>query len=103
MMSPIAYSGLSESNAKARPNISSGPTTQFWTSQSASTFVFRKTSVSRSQRTFASGGYIMRMSPAAIGIDAVPTESRVMAAVTEGATRPNATPSSMARIIQSVR
>ena len=47
--------------------------TQFCTSDSASTFVLRKTSPSSSYFTFASGGYIIRIRPTAIGIDVVPT------------------------------
>jgi len=78
MMSPMAYSGLSARRVRARPNIRSGPIIQFWTSDRARTRVFLKTSGSSSYFTFASGGYIMRMSPTAIGIEVVPTERRVM-------------------------
>ena len=31
---PVMYSGLSERNTTASPNISTGPITQFWTSDS---------------------------------------------------------------------
>jgi hypothetical protein len=42
-MSPSMYSGLSRRKMDASPNISSGPTTQFCTSESASTRLLRKT------------------------------------------------------------
>ena len=84
MIRPMAYSGRSARNARASPNISSGPITQFWTSDNASTRVLRKTSPSSSYFTLASGGYIIRISPTAIGIDVVPTDSRVMPRATDG-------------------
>ncbi len=37
------YSGLSRRNTTASTNISSGPITQFWTSESVSTRLLRKT------------------------------------------------------------
>ena len=84
MMRPMAYSGLSERKARARPNIKSGPMTQFWTSERARTRVLRNTSGSSSYFTLANGGYIIRMSPTAMGIEVVPTESRVMPRATSG-------------------
>ena len=83
--------------------MSSGPTTQLSRSDSASTLIFRNTSPSRSYRTFASGGYIIRISPAAIGIEVVPTDRWVMVAGTAGAKRPSATPPAIAEKIHSVR
>ena len=68
----------------ARANIRTGPTIQFWTTERPSTFVFRNTFRSSSYFTFASGGYIMRMSPTAIGIEVVPTERPVIRAGTAG-------------------
>ena len=47
--------------------------TQFCTSDSPSTFQLRKTSPISSYRTFASGGYIIRIRPMAIGMLVVPT------------------------------
>ena len=57
----------------ARTNIRIGPTTQFWTSDRPTTFRSRKTSPISSYLTFAKGGYIIRMSPMAIGMFVVPT------------------------------
>ena len=61
----------------ARTNINTGPTTQFWTSESASTRLLRKTSGSSSYRTFVNGGYIMTMRPMAMGMEVVPTLKRL--------------------------
>ena len=43
MIRPTMYSGLSARKAIASRNIRIGPTTQFWTSDSPSTFQSRKT------------------------------------------------------------
>ncbi len=77
-------SGRPARKTAARRNISTGPTTQFWTTERPSTFLSRKTSPSSSYRTFASGGYIIKISPMAMGIDVVPTENPVIAAGTAG-------------------
>ena len=61
-----------------------GPTIQFWTRESPRTFPFRKTRGSSSYRTFARGGYIIRMSPIAIGIEVVPTDIRSSIGTTPG-------------------
>ncbi len=42
-MSPTMYSGWSRRKSTARPNIRTGPMTQFWSSESPSTLVLRKT------------------------------------------------------------
>jgi len=42
-MSPTMYSWRPERNVTARANISTGPMTQFWTSDRASTLPLRKT------------------------------------------------------------
>ena len=97
------YSGLSRRNSTASANIRIGPTTQFWTSDSASTLPLRKTRGISSYRTFASGGYIIRMSPIAIGSEVVPTLSRFRAGTTPGTSQPSATPGAIARKIQTVR
>jgi hypothetical protein len=55
-------------------NISIGPMIQFWTSESAITFTLRKTLPISSYLTRARGGYIITMSPMAIGIDVVPQD-----------------------------
>ena len=47
--------------------------TQFCTSDSPSTFQLRNTSPSSSYFTLASGGYIIRISPMAMGMLVVPT------------------------------
>ena len=68
----------------ARTNIRIGPMTQFCTSDSPSTFQLRKTSPSSSYFTLASGGYIIRIRPMAMGILVVPTWKRLMNASTPG-------------------
>ena len=47
-MSPTISSGWSRRKSTASPNMSSGPITQFWTSDRPSTFQSRKTSPSSS-------------------------------------------------------
>ena len=51
---------------------------QFWTSDRARTRVFLKTSPNSSYFTLASGGYIIRMRPAAMGMFVVPDWNRLM-------------------------
>ena len=89
-ISPYMNSGWSRRKMTARANIRTGPTIQFWTSDKPSTLVFWNTFPSSSYFTFASGGYIMRMSPMAIGIDVVPTERPVIIAGTCGSEVPDA-------------
>ena len=102
-MSPIMYSGLSGRKTIASTNIRTGPMTQFWTSDRPSTLRLRKTSPSSSYRTFARGGYIIRISPMAIGMFVVPTWNRTMKRSTPGTKCPSATPTTIARKIHSVR
>ena len=56
----------------ARRNISTGPISQFCTSDSPRTRLLRNTSPSFSYRTFARGGNIIMMRPIAIGMFVVP-------------------------------
>jgi hypothetical protein len=53
--------------------------------------------------TFARGGYIIRMSPMAMGSGAGPTFTLSMTSAAPGHTYPSRTPAAMARKIQSVR
>ena len=55
------------------------------------------------RRTFASGGYIIRTSPTARGIEVVLTDIRSSVGTTPGTRNLTATPAPMARKIQSVR
>ncbi len=89
--------------AKARPNIRRGPITQLSRSEIPRIFVLRKTCGNSSYRTFASGGYIIRIRPRAMGIEVVPTDSCVMVRTMPGATFPSRTPRAIAKKIQSVR
>jgi hypothetical protein len=50
-----------------------GPITQFWISESAKTFTLRNTWGNCSYFTLASGGYIIRISPMAMGMLVVST------------------------------
>ena len=72
-MRPVIYSGYPERNTMARINIKIGPRNQFKTRDALSRRKFRNTSPSSSYFTFASGGYIIRMSPKAMGRFVVPT------------------------------
>src|ERR1700756_3507727 len=80
-----------------------GPTTQFCTSERPSTRLLRNTSGSSSYRTFVNGGYIITISPMAIGMDVVPTLNRLRNGTTPGASHPAQTPMIMAAKIQTVR
>ena len=71
----------------ASTNIRIGPMIQFCSSERPRTFRFLKTSPSSSYLTLASGGYIIRIRPMAIGMLVVPTLNRVLnAATTPGMT-----------------
>ena len=83
-ISPYIKSGWSLMTMTVRANISTGPTIQFLTSDRPSTFVFWNTIPSSSYFTFASGGYIIRISPAAMGIEVDPTERPVIMPGTVG-------------------
>lgn len=82
-ISPAMYSGWSRRTITANANISTGPTSQFCTSDSTRIFRSRKTSPSRSYRTLASGGYIISTRPIAIGTFVVPTWARRTSASAE--------------------
>jgi hypothetical protein len=88
----------------ARKNMRIGPTTQFCTSDNVRMRLSAKTFGSCEYFTFASGGYIMRMSPMAIGRFVVPT---VMGAKNPAGSEitkwPRTTPRPMAAKIQTVR
>ena len=85
----------------ARTNIRIGPITQFWRRESPTIFRSRKTSPISSYFTLAKGGYIIRMSPTAIGMLVVPTWNELMNPSTPGTNMPMATPAAMAAKIQN--
>jgi hypothetical protein len=87
----------------ASTNIKIGPTTQFWTSDRPSTRLLRKTSGSSSYSTLVKGGYIITMSPIAMGIEVVPTLNRLRKGTTPGMSHPNNTPTAIAPKIHAVR
>jgi hypothetical protein len=87
----------------ARRNMSAGPMSQFWISDSPRARLFRKTSPNFSYRTFASGGNIMMINPIAMGIFVVPIWKRLTKPAVEGMKWPMATPIAIARKIQRVR
>jgi hypothetical protein len=68
----------------ARINMRTGPITQLSNKDIPKTFVFLKTSFSFSYRTFANGGYIMRIKPTAKGMFVVPVEKALMNVEEEG-------------------
>ena len=78
--------------------------TQFCTSDSPSTFQLRNTSPSSSYFTLASGGYIIRISPMAMGMLVVSTWKTVDEGLApRGRAYPAPTPTAIARKIQRVR
>ena len=87
----------------ASTNIRIGPMTQFCTSDSPSTFQSRNTSPNSSYFTLASGGYIIRIRPSAMGMFVVPTWKRLMNDSMPGRKCPSPTPTAIARKIQTVR
>jgi len=102
-MTPCMSAGLSNSRRMARKNMSSGPMTQFWSSESPRIRQLRKTSPNSSYRTLANGGYIIRIRPIAMGMEVVPTEASWIARPICGHRYPAPTPTAMARKIQTVR
>ena len=83
-INPTIYSWCPDKKAMASPNIRTGPMIQFCTSERARTLTSRKTKPSFSYLTLASGGYIIRIRPAAMGMLVVPTEKRLMKFLTSG-------------------
>jgi hypothetical protein len=51
----------------------------------------------------ASGGYIIKIRPIAIGMEVVPTEKRLMTSAVAGTKYPRPTPNTIARIIHRDR
>jgi hypothetical protein len=86
--------------------MSTGPIIQFWIRDRLRIFKLRKTPPNSSYFTFASGGYIIRINPIAIGMLVVLSgedfnESQNFAIA--GKKYPEKTPINMARNIQRVR
>ncbi len=102
MISPVRYSGRSGNSNQARVNISSGPITQFNTSDMTSD---RRSTTLPIERyfTFARTGYIMASNPMAIGSDTVSifTASRVSSSPVN--TLPNTIPVTIANPIHTGR
>ena len=98
--------GNSLKNRIASANIRTGPIIQFCTRERPRILKFRKTPPNSSYFTFASGGYIIRIKPIAIGIFVVLSgedfnESQNVAIA--GKKYPEKTPINIARNIHSVR
>src|SRR5918997_202755 len=87
----------------ARKNMSTGPMSQFCRRERPRMRQLRKTSPSSSYRTLAKGGYIIKIRPAAMGREVVPTVKDSVKSATPGQKYPKPTPTAMARNIQSVR
>ncbi len=100
---PIIYSGYPRRKMIASENIRIGPIIQFWTKDKTRILKSRNTSKSSSYFTFANGGYIINISPRAIGILVVPTWKRLINNSMPGTKYPIATPIAIARKIQSVK
>ncbi len=65
--------------------------------------MLRKTSCNSSYFTLVNGGYIITISPTAIGMDVVPTLNRLRNGTIPGYSQPAATPTAIAAKIQAVR
>ena len=76
---------------------------QFWMRESAKIFLSLKTKPISSYFTLASGGYIIKIKPMAIGSEVVPIESELINCVDEGEKTPRRTPMAMARKIHNVK
>ena len=76
---------------------------QFCTRERSRIFQSLNTPPISSYRTFARGGYIMSMSPAAMGMFVVPTWKKSTTFLTPGKSQPAATPANIAAKIQRVR
>src|SRR3546814_2107867 len=76
---------------------------QFWISEIARTRLSSNTRGSSSYRTRASGGYIIRIRPMAMGMLVLPHERLSMAFGRPSNVDPSPTPSAMARQIHKVR
>ena len=100
---PVRYSGRSGRKSHARTNMRTGPIIQFWTMDALRAFPCFFIFESSSYFTPASGGYIIQISPMAIGREtcSMRTESRIPA--TCGYNVPRMIPPAMARRIQRVR
>ena len=99
---PTIYSGLSFRKRMAKRNIKIGPMIQFRNSERLTTFKFVNTFPKCSYRTFASGGYIIVISPIAMSRFVVPSWKWLMK-TSIGKKMPSAIPRAIARKIQSVR
>jgi hypothetical protein len=102
----LSFPGKSLKNTIARANMRIGPIIQFCTSDRPRILKFLNTLPSSSYLTFARGGYIIRISPIAIGMLVVLSgedfrESQNSAI--DGKKNPENTPTNIARKIQSVR
>ena len=104
-ITPTMSSGWFRKKTTASANISTGPITQFCTSDSPSTLTSRSASPSSSYFTFASGGYIIRINPIAIGMLVCDPSGRSdpIQSPTAGAIYPSSTPAPIARKIHSVK
>ena len=76
---------------------------QFCSSERPRMRLLRKTLCNSSYRTRVNGGYIIRISPAAMGTDVVPMLKRFRNGTTPGTSQPRATPNAMAAKIHPVR
>ena len=90
-------------NVTASANMTRGATIQFITMASPSAFLSRMASGSSSKRTLQKAGYIIRISPTAMGMLVAPAVNRPMNVGMAGINAPAATPTAMARKIHRVR
>jgi hypothetical protein len=102
----LSFPGNNLKKTIARENISTGPIIQFCTRERPRILKFWKTPPSSSYFTFANGGYIIRISPMAIGMFVVLSGedfSESQKAAIAGKKYPDPTPMNIARKIHSVK
>ena len=102
-INPIIYSGLSERKNIAKPDIKIGPMIQLRIKDNDMLVRSLKISGKASNYTFANGGYIIKMSPRAIGIFVEPMESVSIKSGRPGKRFPRAIPMNIAANIHNVK
>ena len=103
MITPDISSGEFRRKTTARQNIKSGPINQFNTKEKLNNLLSDNTSGKDLKSTLARGGYIIAISPMAIGIFTSLIDSPPIKPETPGANAPSVNPNIIARRIQTVK
>jgi len=103
MISPVRYSGRSGSSSHASVNISAGPITQLRINDGTMSVRSVVTSPILEYRTLANTGYIISISPIAIGSETVAILTSSSQSLRSGMSRPRPRPSAIAARIHTGR